>query len=99
MTRHHVARVEAHPDGDRRLAGADLLAVESVDLMHHGQRGVQRPLGVVVHRVRGSEDDQHAVALELIDVAAMVQDDPDHSLEVVVQEADQLLGLHALRQG
>src|SRR5438552_15668298 len=58
MAGHDLARVEAHPDGDRRLAGADLLAIESVDLTHHGQGGMQRPLGVVVHRVRGAEDDE-----------------------------------------
>ena len=93
-----LACVEPHSDRDRCPAAVDKLAVEPVDLPHHRPGRVQRSLGVVAHRVGRAEDDEHPVALELVDVSPMVQDHADHALEVVVQEQDELLGVHALGQ-
>ena len=98
MAGDHVPGVQPHPDRDGRLPVRDQLAVEPVDLSDHPPRGLQRLVGVVLHRVRGAEDDQHAVALELVDVAAVLEDDLDHPAEVVVEKVDQLLRSHQLRQ-
>ena len=97
---------------DDRLAGVDadahldlghsLLAVSRVHVVHgslHGHRAGDGALGVVRHRRRGAEDDQDAVAHDLVDRSAIVKDQVDHRLQIVVEEPDRLFRRDALGQG
>ncbi len=56
-------------------------------------------MGRVLDRHRGAEDDQQAIALELVDVPAVVEHDVHHLAEVAVEKEDQVLRLHLLGKG
>ena len=65
--RDHVAAVDADPDP--QLAGRAALVDGRADLAG----GAHRPVGVVGERLGGAEDGDQAVALELVDVAAVAR--------------------------
>ena len=65
----HLAGVEPDPQPERRAA-APLVVEHPADRPLHGQRGPDRPFGVVLVRHRGAEDRHDPVAGELVDVPA-----------------------------
>ena len=87
---HDLARVE--PDPDLEASAPPLAVDEPIDL----ERRAHRPIGVVGDDLRGPEDRHQAVALELVDVAALGRDRRDDDLEERVEPRDDLLGAGGL---
>ena len=81
---HHTG---VDPDADPKRA-AESLADQAVD--HH--RGVHRGVGVIGQIVGGAEHRQRAVAEELVDMSAGVDDGRHHDLEQRVEPRDGVLG-------
>ncbi len=90
----HVAGVDANADGHDRQAF--LLAFFL--LGHHGVANLHgRPAGVDL-LVRAVEEGHHLVAHEFVHVAVVLQDDLGLKVEVAVEDAHDLIRLHAFAQ-
>ncbi len=95
---HHLSLLDADPRPAQREAARQLLAAMALGPARDGERAGDRLVGMISQVQRRIEHRMHRVADELVDHAAMRDDDPRHAFEVAVQQADQLLGARACRK-
>jgi hypothetical protein len=95
----HLAGVDADAHLDLRQSPLPISRVQAAHGLLHGHRAREGALGVVRRRCGRPEDDEDAVAHDLVDGSAVPEDQVHHGLEIVVQEPDGLLRREPLGQG
>ena len=96
IAHHGLAAVDADPHLEARAAALDVPAVDVDHRPLHGERGGGGALGVVRMGQRRAEHGEDGVADELVDGAAIFDDDVGHAGQVLVQHTHHLLGIALL---
>ena len=83
--------MQPDPDLQGRLPVGDAFGIELLELQLHLDGGVDRARRVVRPAHRGAPQAHQGVSDELVEDAAVLEEDVDHQLEIVVEHLDHFL--------